>query len=149
MNADSQAITLEITSKIAHLAVLFRAEFPPAGVDLQPWLTDSHTQGQLDPHSIDLSFFFPEHNLGLECRCLLMQVRFSEGLTSPTCQMLSVEASGFDSGRTQQWQFSTIDWQFTGDSPPESHYQERFRHLTQRILRLFRCPIHADSTFEG
>ncbi len=59
MNAESQAITLEITSKIAYLAVLFRAEFPRVEADLQPWLTDAYTQDQLDPHSIDLSFFFP------------------------------------------------------------------------------------------
>ncbi|MBE7385450.1 MAG: hypothetical protein F6J95_029130 [Leptolyngbya sp. SIO1E4] len=43
MNAASQAITLELTSKIAHLAVLFRAEFPDARVDLSPWQPDPIT----------------------------------------------------------------------------------------------------------
>jgi hypothetical protein len=149
MNADSQAITLEITSKIAHLAVLFRAEFPQAEIDLQPWLTDACTQAQLDPHSIDLSFFFPQRRSELGCRCLLLQVHFSEALTSPTSQLLGIEANGFDSARNQQWQFSTIDLQFTGDSLPSCDQQDRFIRLSRRILQLFKRPIHAESGLGG
>ncbi|NER85209.1 MAG: hypothetical protein F6K42_38045 [Leptolyngbya sp. SIO1D8] len=62
MNATSQAITPELSIKIAHLAVLFRAQFPDSQIDLNPWLTDSKTQSQLDPYSIDLSFYLPKHN---------------------------------------------------------------------------------------
>ena len=67
MNATSQAVTIEITTKIAHLAVLFRAEFPNAQVDLKPWLEDYQTLCQLDPHSIDLNFYFPKRQAGLNC----------------------------------------------------------------------------------
>ena len=76
----SQALTPELASKIDYLAVLFRAEFCDARVDLNPWLIDAETQRQLDPHSIDLSFHFSRGNVGLACACVLMQIRFSERL---------------------------------------------------------------------
>ena len=71
MNATSQAITPELASKIAHLAFLFRAEFSGSTVDLSPWLTDEQTQSQLDPHSIDLSFYLPQNLRVLACQCVL------------------------------------------------------------------------------
>ena len=139
MNAASHAVTVELTSKIAHLAVLFRAEFAEVRVDLNPWLTDSKTQRQLDPHSIDLSFFFPKRHLGLACNCILLKVRFSEGLLRPTCQLTHVEADGYDHVNPQ-WSFSTISGQFTGESPPLPEYQARFRTVVDRILQLFEYP---------
>lgn len=139
MNAVSHAITLELTSKIAHLAILFRAEFPNATVDLSPWLTDQGTQSYLDPNSIDLSFFFPKRNIGLECQCVLMLVHFSEELLLPTCQLSTIEASGFDQ-QQQQWQFSTADGEFTGLILPSREHQCRFKHLVNRIFELFQCP---------
>ena len=139
MNAVSQAITPELASKIAYLAVLFRAEFCDARVDLSPWLTDTETQRQLDLHSIDLSFHFLTGNLGLACDCVLMQIHFSEGLLKPTCQLLAVETHGYR--RTQQqWQFSTASRGFEGKYLPEQEYQARFRKLVHQIVKLFEFP---------
>ena len=146
-NAASQASTLEITSKIAHIAVLFRAEFPDAGVDLNPWLTDQQTQRLLDPNSIDLSFYFPKGNVGLGCACVLMQVRFSENLQLPTRRLIKIEANGFDCGK-QQWQFSTEDRKFAGVSPPDTERQSRFRHLIDRIFLLFKRSNPLDSNLD-
>ena len=139
MNAASQAITLELTSKIAHLAVLFRAEFPDARVDLSPWLTDSKTQGQLDPHSIDLSFYFLRLNIGLECQYVLLQVHFSEEPLLPTRQLSVIKASGYK-GTEQHWQFSTEAGEFSGIFPPDREHQARFKHLISRVFELFKCP---------
>ncbi|MGD1904416.1 MAG: hypothetical protein ACFB0C_00305 [Leptolyngbyaceae cyanobacterium] len=136
MNATSQAVTIEITTKIAHLAVLFRAEFPNAQVDLKPWLEDYQTLCQLDPHSIDLNFYFPKRQAGLNCSCILMQVQFSKGLLLPTCQVSTIEACAFASVEPQ-WQFSTQDWQFMGQDLPDDENQERFQYLINRILELF------------
>ena len=144
MNASSQAITPELTSKIAHLAVLFRAEFPDSRVDLSPWLTDPKTQCQLDPYSIDLSFYLPRHNNVLACRCVLMQVHFSKDLLLPTCQLKAIRASGYHCTE-RQWQFSTADWAFEGIFIPEIEHQERFNCLINRIFKLFKHPNQVDT----
>ena len=148
MNAASHAVTVELTSKIAHLAVLFRAEFAEVRVDLNPWLTDSKTQRQLDPHSIDLSFFFPKRHLGLACNCILLKVRFSEELLQPTCKLTHVEADGYNHVEPQ-WSFSTIAGQFTGECPPLPEYQARFRAVIDRILRLFEHPNQVNPRLGG
>ena len=139
MNAASHAVTVELTSKIAHLAVLFRAEFAEVRVDLNPWLTDTNTQRQLDPHSIDLSFFFPRRHRGLACNCILLKVGFSEGLLRPTCQLTHVEADGY-AHLNPQWSFSTSSGKFTGECLPMPEYQTRFRTVIDQIWRLFEYP---------
>ena len=145
MNAASQALTPELASKIAYLAVLFRAEFCDARVDLSPWLTDAETQGQLDPYSIDLSFHLSRGNVGLACGCVLMQIHFSEGLLQPTCQLRAVEAHGYH--RTQQqWQFLTVSRGFEGKCLPEQEYEARFRKLIHQIVKLFEFPNQVTTT---
>ena len=145
MNATSQAITPELASKIAHLAVLFRSEFSGSTVDLSPWLPDETTQCQLDPHSIDLSFHLPRHIGLLACNCVLMQVHFSEGLSLPTCQLRTIEACGYI--RTeQQWQFSTEDWTFVGLLTPKIEYQAQFKNLIDRIFELFKHPNQVNTS---
>lgn len=139
MNATNQAITPELVSKIAHIAVLFRAEFCNAWIDLKPWLTDAETQRQLDPHSIDLSFHFSDGHIGFACGCVLMQVRFSEGLLRPTCQLAAIEANGYDRAELQ-WEFSTVSGRFVGKCLPDQEYQSRFKRLVHSITRLFEFP---------
>lgn len=139
MNATSQAVTPELASKIAHLAVLFRAAFPDSQVDLSPWLTDAKTQSQLDPHSIDLSFYPPRRDGGLTCQCVFIQVHFSDNLLQSTCQLSMIKAHGYICTE-QQWQFSTQDWAFTGLSTPKFEHQERFNRLIGQIFELFRHP---------
>jgi hypothetical protein len=137
MNAVTQAGSFELASKIAHLAVLFRAEFPNAEVDLRPWLTDPETQCQLDPRSIDISFHFPMSHSGLGCRCVLVLVYFSDDLAMPGCTLSRIEAGGFDQGE-KQWEFSSETNQFAGPCQPVSDYQDRFRYLVKRLKCLFR-----------
>jgi len=148
MNAASHAITVELTSKIAQLAVLFRAEFAEVMVDLNPWLTDAKTQQQLDPHSIDLSFFFPKHHIGLACNCILLKVRFSEGLLQPTCQLTHVEADGYQHV-DPQWAFSTASNQFTGNCVPIVEYQVRLRNVIDQTFRLFEYPNQTRSSSDS
>ncbi|MEM6611987.1 MAG: hypothetical protein AAF652_06990 [Cyanobacteria bacterium P01_C01_bin.72] len=140
MNASSQAITPKLASRIAHLAVLFRTEFSNATVDLSPWLTDAETQSQLDPNSIDLSFYFPKHTEILACQCVFLQVYFSEDLLRPNCQLREIQAYGYSGliHPEQQWQFSTEDWTFIGSSIPETEHQERFKSLVGNTFSLFK-----------
>ena len=142
MNAASQAITFELASKIAYLAVLFRTEFCNAQVDWNPWLTDTETQRQLDPYSIDLSFHFSKKNAGLVCGCVLMQVQFSEEVLLSTCRLLDVEARGYNFAELQ-WEFSTASGRFSGNCLPDQEYQSRFRKLVGQIIKLFERPNQA------
>ena len=59
MNAAEQAQGLFITSKIAAVVNLFKAQFPDAKADLTPWQMDANAQSQVDPHSIDIGFHLP------------------------------------------------------------------------------------------
>lgn len=147
MNATNHAVTVALTSKIAHLAVLIRATFADVRVDLKPWLTDTATQRQLDPHSIDLSFYFPKRHGGMACRCVLLQVRFSEGLLQPGCCLTHVQANGYDHA-DPQWMFSTVDGQFSGSCPPDQDYQIRFQQMVSQIFHLFESPNQV-KTFSG
>ncbi|MCL2934852.1 MAG: hypothetical protein MGG11_22160 [Trichodesmium sp. MAG_R03] len=145
MNATSQAITPELASKIAHLAFLFRSEFSGSTVDLSPWLTDEQTQSQLDPYSIDMSFYLPKHLKVLACQYVLMQVHFSEYLFLPTCQLQTIDVCGYMFTK-QQWQFSTEDWTFVGLSTPKIKCQVQFKNLINHIFQLFKHPNQVNTS---
>ncbi|MEM9482766.1 MAG: hypothetical protein AAGA83_03650 [Cyanobacteria bacterium P01_F01_bin.116] len=141
MNASAQALSISLTRKIANVAVMFRAEFPAAMPDLSPWLTDDFTQQHLKPTSIDLSFASLQTSDLLNCRCILLQILFSDALLEPTCRLVGIEASGHDH-QGQCWSFSTeADWQFEGNRIPKNcAQQQRFVYLLQQILSLFNDP---------
>ncbi|MEM6444990.1 MAG: hypothetical protein AAFY57_09505 [Cyanobacteria bacterium J06642_2] len=145
MNAVTQAITIELATKIAGLAALFRSEFPDVSIDLSPWLCEPQTQAQLDPYSIDMSFFFSSYCIGMSCYCVLMQVHFSESLQQPTCKLCKIEAHAFDRRRLKRWQFSSEHDRFEGLFPPDLDYQERFRHAIERVTNLFGQPERINS----
>lgn len=141
MNASTQALSISLTRKIANVAVMFRAEFPSAVPDLSPWLTDDITQQQMKPSSIDLSFASQQASDLLNCRCILIQILFSDALLEPTCRLIGIDASGYDH-QGQCWTLSAgADWQFDGRKIPQDHYQQkRFVHLLEQILTLFNYP---------
>ena len=141
MNASAQALSISLTRKIANVAVMFRAEFPSAVPDLSPWLTDDITRQQMKPSSIDLSFAASQTSSLLNCRCILLQIIFSDALLEPTCRLIGIEASGHDH-QGQCWKFSTTaDWQFEGRKlPQDSHQEKRFVSMLRQILTLFNYP---------
>ncbi|AFY38622.1 hypothetical protein Lepto7376_2337 [[Leptolyngbya] sp. PCC 7376] len=144
MNAVSQSFTLKLTSKIAYLGVLFRAEFLGTHVDLRPWLEDRKTQSHLDPNSIDLSFHSFHQSTGLNVNCVLMQLKFSTDLREPTCRLSRIDANGFERG-DEKWQFSTNTDEFLGISPPTLEAQMHFMKIVNHALLLFKDPHKEDS----
>ncbi|CCQ55339.1 MULTISPECIES: hypothetical protein [Crocosphaera] len=140
MNATTHAISFELTRKIAQIGVLFRAEFPEADVDLNPWLTDADTQCLVDPYSIDLSFYFPRHHSALECHCILLEVKFTKSLMHPNSQLNEIKAHGFYYGQLQ-WSFDTDTGDFSGDVLPDYQVQAIFTGVTANIFQLFDCSI--------
>ncbi|MEM6256074.1 MAG: hypothetical protein AAF821_24440 [Cyanobacteria bacterium P01_D01_bin.156] len=142
MNASAQALSISLTRKIANVAVMFRAEFPSAIPDLSPWLTDDFSHQEMKPESIDLSFTSLKPSGLLDCRCILVQILFSEPLLQPGCRLVGIAASGHDH-QGQCWNLSSAksEWQFAGiHAPQDLHQRERFVHLLQQILNLFNYP---------
>ena len=148
MNASAQALSIRLTRKIANVAVMVRAEFPSAIPDLSPWLTEDITRQQLSPSSIDLSFASVRESDLLDCRCILLQILFSDTLLEPSCHLVGIEASGHDY-QGKCWTFSTqTDWQFKGSRiPKDPDRQTRFIHLLKQILTLFSYPTALSQSF--
>jgi hypothetical protein len=137
VNAAEQATSLELASKIAAIANLFKVEFPAARSDLKPWANDRDTRKLVDPDSIDLGFHFPGVSKSLQCRSLLVQIRLCQDTETNQQRAIGIELAGFDH-RGKRWWLSTIDnWDFVGESLPTVELGDRLKSLLRRVLELF------------
>lgn len=135
MNATEQAKSIELVTKIAAIASLFKQQFSLAKVDLSPWANDSCTRELVDPESIDISFNFPGVNKNITSRSVLLQIRFHEG------KLIGIESSGFGY-QGKQWNHSTVDnWEFVGDFPPSAVFAAKLKQVYLKIFELF--PPHS------
>lgn len=137
MNAAEQARNIEVASKIAAVVNLYKSEFPDARVDLKPWTNDPDTRELVDPDSIDLGFHFPGRSRLLQCRSILIQIRFYEDPVEGCRRAIGVEAAGYDH-TGQQWRFSTVEnWQFVGATSPMPESAEKLKHFCRQVFELF------------
>ncbi|NJO93896.1 MAG: hypothetical protein HC820_05200 [Hydrococcus sp. RM1_1_31] len=137
MNASEQAKGLELTTKIAAVVNLFKAEFPDAKADLKPWRNDPDTRELVDPHSIDIGFHFPGWSPRFQSRSILVQIRFYQDPEDKSQRFIGIEAVGFNH-QGQAWKLSTIDnWQLVGDYQPATDIAEKLRHFCRQIFELF------------
>jgi hypothetical protein len=131
MNATEQAKSIEVATKIAAIASLFKQQFPIVKVDLSPWANDFCTRELLDPDSIDISFNFPGVNKNITSRSVLLQIRFHED------KLIGIESSGFGY-QGKQWNLSTVDhWEFVGDFPPSDLFAGKLKQIYREIYELF------------
>ena len=96
MNASEQARGLEITTKIAMIVNLFRAQFPDAKADLQPWRNDPETQEWVDPNSIDIGFHLPGWSPRFQSRSILVQIRLHTDPVDQSQRLIGLETMGFN-----------------------------------------------------
>lgn len=137
MNAAEQVTNFQLASKIPAVVTLFKAEFPDARADLKPWLNDQDTRELIDPDSIDFGFHFPGRSRLFQCRSILVQVRSYTDPLTDVSRIVGIEVAGFDH-QGKQWQLSTIDnWQFLGETCPETEAGERIKHFCRQVLELF------------
>ena len=137
VNAAEQAKNIELTSKIAAVVNLFKSEFPDAKVDLKPWMNDRDTRELVDPDSIDIGFHFPGRSRLLQCRSILIQIRFYQDPVEGSRRAIGVEAAGYDHSG-QQWRFSTVEnWSFLGKTEPAAESAQKLKHFCQQIFVLF------------
>jgi len=137
VNAAEQAHSLELTSKIASVVNLFKAEFPQARADLKPWMNDPQTREWLDPDSIDIGFHFPGISRLLQSRSLLLQIRFHQDSQTGDRRAIGAEIAGFDH-RGKQWWLSTVhNWAFEGNTFPSPDGGEQLKTFLRQVIELF------------
>ena len=137
MNASERAKGLEITTKIASVVNLFKAQFPDVKADLKPWKNDPNTRELVDPDSIDLGFHFPGWSPRIQCNSILVQIRFYKDPLEKTEKFIGIETAGF-SHVGQAWRFSTVEnWQLLGKHQPATQVEEKLKLFSRQVFELF------------
>lgn len=137
MNAAEQAIGLEVTTKIAAVVTLFKAQFPDARADLKPWANDPDTRELVDPDSIDIGFHFPGWSRLAQSRSILAQIRLHDDPLTGARRAIGLEVAGF-TNLGEQWRLSTIErWQFVGTAQPTDAVQEKLKQFCRQVFELF------------
>ena len=137
MNASEQARGLELTTKIAAIVNLFKAQFPDAKADLQPWRNDPETQEWVDPNSIDIGFHLPGWSPRFQSRSILVQIRLHTDPVDESQRLIGLETIGFNH-QGQAWRLSTVDqWQLVGNYLPTSDVSERLKYFCRQVFEVF------------
>jgi hypothetical protein len=142
VNAAEQARGLDLTTKIAAVVNLFKAQFPDARADLKPWANDPGTRALVDPDSIDIGFHLPGWSPRFQSRSILLQIRLhdllqGDDLTIPSHRAIGVEVVGF-THEGEKWRLSTIAaWNFVGTAQPADPIKQQLKQVCQQIIELF------------
>lgn len=137
MNASERAKGLEMTTKIASVVNLFKAQFPDVKADLKPWKNDPDTRELVDPDSVDLGFHFPGWSPRIQCNSILVQIRFYKDPLEKTEKFIGIETAGF-SHVGQAWRFSTVEnWQLLGKHQPATQVEDKLKIFSRQIFELF------------
>jgi hypothetical protein len=137
LNASERAKGLEITTKIASVVNLFKAQFPDVKADLKPWKNDPDTRELVDPDSIDIGFHFPGWSPRIQCNSILVQIRFYKDPLEETEKFIGIETAGF-SHVGQAWRFSTVEnWQLLGKHQPATQVEEKLKTFSRQVFELF------------
>lgn len=137
MNASERAKGLEMTTKIASVVNLFKAQFPDVKADLKPWKNDPDTRELVDPDSIDIGFHFPGWSPRIQCNSILVQIRFYQDPLEKTEKFIGIETAGF-SHVGQAWRFSTVEnWQLLGKHQPATQVEDKLKIFSRQIFELF------------
>ena len=137
MNASERAKGLGITTKIASVVNLFKAQFPDVKADLKPWKNDPKTLELVDPDSIDIGFHFPGWSPRIQCNSILVQIRFYKDPLEKTERFIGLETAGF-SHVGQAWRFSTVDnWQLVGEHQPADQVEDKLKIFSRQVFELF------------
>jgi hypothetical protein len=137
VNAAEQAKGVQLATKIAAIVNLFKAEFPDARADLNPWHNDPDTREWLDPDSIDLGFHFPGWSPRLQGRSLLVQIRFYQDPVDNSRRLIGLEIAAFNH-QGEAWRLSTVEsWQIVGRYQPATTVVEKLRRFCYQVFELF------------
>ena len=138
LNAGESVQSVAQVQALASTVTLVRRYFPAARHNLKPWRDDAHTREWSEPESLDLSFHFPGWSPRLECRSLLMQLRFCPD-QAESLQLLGVLMRGmtYDGER---WRLATVgDWQPVGSHLPQPEQAQQLKQICRDLFDLFQA----------
>ncbi len=134
MNAADQVYSFVFAGALASAINLVSKRFPASSPSLTPWRDDPETRRWREADTVDLAFHFPGWSPRLECRSLLIQLRFSDELIEASPHLLGVIIRGM-TFEGERWRFATIgNWEATGTHLPQA---EQIVHLHQLCSDLF------------
>ena len=129
---------------LASVITLVRQRFPAAKANLTPWRDDPQTRQWSEPDSLDLSFHFPGWSPRLQCRSLLIQLRFFGESAEAQPSLLGVLMRGmtYDGER---WRLATVgEWLPEGSHLPQPDRVIQLQMICRDLFELFSGSTAAD-----
>ena len=142
VNASESVRSVAQVRAVASILNLVRKQFPAAKPNLRPWRDDAQTRRWNEPESLDLSFHFPGWTPRLQCRSLLLQLRFRNNESYEARKLLGVLVRGmtYDGER---WRLATIgDWSIAGSHLPKAEQASQLRRMCRDLFLLFDSKVH-------
>ncbi|WP_320673835.1 hypothetical protein [Prochlorococcus sp. MIT 1341] len=138
MNASDHVHSIDLAQALASSVTLVRRHFPSASVNLAPWRDDPQTRKWSEAETLDFSFHFPGWTPRLQCRSLLLQLRFStEKLDFSKPYLLGVLIRGM-TFEGERWRLATVgEWNPTGPYLPESSQLILLKEICRDLFSLF------------
>ena len=142
VNAGESVRSVAQVRAVASIVTLVREQFPAAQPNLRPWRDDAQTRQWDEPESLDLSFHFPGWSPRLQCRSLLLQLRFQNNESDEARKLLGVLVRGmtYDGER---WRLATIgDWSIAGSHLQIAEQASQLRRMCRDLFLLFDSKVH-------
>ena len=142
VNAGESVQNVAQVRAVASILTLVREQFPDAKPNLCPWRDDAQTRQWDEPESLDLSFHFPGWSPRLQCRSLLLQLRFQNNESDEVLKLLGVLVRGmtYDGER---WRLATVgDWSLEGSHLPQAEQASQLRQMCRDLFLLFDLKVH-------
>ena len=144
LNAGESVRSVDQVQALASVITLVRQRFPAAKANLKPWRDDPQTRQWSEQDSLDLSFHFPGWSPRLQCRSLLIQLRFCGESAEAQPSLLGVLMRGmtYDGER---WRLATVgEWLPEGPHLPQADQVIQLQMICRDLFELFSGSSAAD-----
>ena len=142
VNAGESVRSVAQVRAVASTVNLVREQFPAAKPNLRPWRDDAQTRQWDEPESLDLSFHFPGWSPRLQCRSLLLQLRFQNNEGDEAQKLLGVLIRGMTYDG-EPWRLATVgDWIPEGSHVPQAEQAAQLRQMCRDLFLLFDLKVH-------
>ena len=144
LNAGESVRSVDQAQALASVITLVRQRFPAAKANLTPWRDDQQTRQWSEQDSLDLSFHFPGWSPRLQCRSLLIQLRFCGESAEAQRSLLGVLMRGmtYDGER---WRLATVgEWLPEGPHLPQPDQVIQLQTICRDLFELFSGSTAAD-----
>ena len=144
LNAGESVRSVDQAQALASVITLVRQRFPAAKANLTPWRDDPQTRQWSEQDSLDLSFHFPGWSPRLQCRSLLIQLRFcgESGEAQPSLLGVLMRGMTYDGER---WRLATVgEWLPEGPHLPQPDQVIQLQTICRDLFELFSGSTAAD-----